>query len=444
MGEESTIYAPATAPGRSGLAVVRLSGPAAAESLKRLTGRALPKPRCMLRRSISDPVTADLLDEGMVAWFPAPASFTGETVAELYLHGGRAVLAAVLAALSKLPNLKLAEPGEFTRRAFLNGRLDLTEVEGLADLVAAETEAQRRQALRQLEGALGQLYRGWSESLTAALARIEAAIDFPEEDLPASLIVSVTERALPVAEAIARHLADGHRGERLRDGFSVAILGPPNAGKSSLFNSLVKREAAIVSPQEGTTRDVLEVALDLGGYPVLLADTAGLRRTRNEIESEGVRRAERRAVEADLRVFVLDAERAQEQLPTILNLKKDHDLILINKMDLVMGRPLPALGVAILPISARSGAGLKELAHQIGEKAAQATDSGSSPVLTRARHRAALEEALAALRRGADAHDPELLAEDLRLAVRALGRITGRVDVEDVLDRIFSEFCIGK
>jgi tRNA modification GTPase len=207
---------------------------------------------------------------------------------------------------------------------------------------------------------------------------------------------------------------------------------------------LVKREAAIVSPQEGTTRDVLEVALDLGGYPVLLADTAGLRRTRNEIESEGVRRAERRAVEADLRVFVLDAERAQEQLPTILNLKKDHDLILINKMDLVMGRPLPALGVAILPISARSGAGLKELAHQIGEKAAQATDSGSSPVLTRARHRAALEEALAALRRGADAHDPELLAEDLRLAVRALGRITGRVDVEDVLDRIFSEFCIGK
>lgn len=444
MGEDSTIYAPATAPGRSGLAVIRLSGPAAAESLQLLTGRAPPTPRHIVRRSINDSVTGEVLDQGMVAWFPAPASFTGEAVAELYLHGGRAVMAAVLTALSKLPNLKLAEPGEFTRRAFLNGRLDLTEVEGLADLVAAETEAQRRQAVCQLDGVLGQLYGGWSESLTTALARLEAAIDFPDEDLPADLIVSVTEQIQPVTAAIAEHLADGHRGERLREGLSVAIMGPPNAGKSSLFNALAKREAAIVSPHEGTTRDVLEVALDLGGYPVLLADTAGLRRTRNEIEAEGVRRAERRGEDADLRIFVLDAERITDQLPTILNLKKDQDLALANKMDLLAGRELPDLKVPVLPISVRSGSGLNELVIRIGEIAARAMESVGSPALTRARHRAALEEALEALRRSRGARDPELLAEDLRLAVRALGRITGRVDVEDLLDRIFSEFCIGK
>ncbi|HWA45712.1 MAG TPA: tRNA uridine-5-carboxymethylaminomethyl(34) synthesis GTPase MnmE [Hypericibacter adhaerens] len=444
MREESTIYAPATAPGRSGLAVVRLSGPDAGHALRLLTGREAPPPRKIVRRSINDPITGESLDQGMVAWFPAPGSFTGEAVAELYLHGGRAVLAAVLAALAKLPNLKLAEPGEFTRRAFLNGRLDLTEVEGLADLVAAETEAQRRQAIRQLEGALGALYGGWSESLTAALARLEAAIDFPDEDLPADLIVSVAEQVAPVASAIAQHLADGHRGERLREGLSVAILGPPNAGKSSLFNALSQREAAIVSPHEGTTRDVLEVALDLRGYPVLLADTAGLRRTRNEIEAEGVRRAERRAEGADLRVFVLDAERAWEQLPSLLNLKKDRDLVLVNKIDLLAGRPLPDLGLPFLPVSVRSGTGLNDLVERIAEIAAQTMDSLGSPALTRARHRAALEEAAAALGRSVTARDPELLAEDLRLAVRALGRITGRVDVEDLLERIFLEFCIGK
>jgi tRNA modification GTPase len=444
MLEDSTIYAPATAPGRSGLAVIRLSGPAAGDSLRQLTDRSLPAPRKIVRRSINHPVTGELLDQGMVAWFPAPGSFTGEDGAELYLHGGRAVLAAVLSALAKLPNLKLAEPGEFTRRAFLNGRLDLTEVEGLADLVAAETEAQRRQAVRQLDGVLGQLYGSWSESLTAALARLEAAIDFPDEDLPANLIVSATEQVAPVAQAIAQHLADGHRGERLREGLSVAIMGPPNAGKSSLFNALAKREAAIVSPQEGTTRDVLEVALDLGGYPVLLADTAGLRPTRNEIEAEGVRRAERRAEDADLRIFVLDAERIAEQLQNILNLKQDQDLVLANKMDLLDARPLPATAIPLLPISVRSGTGLNELIARIGEIAAQAMDSVGSPALTRARHRSALEDALVALSRSREARDPELLAEDLRLAVRAIGRITGRVDVEDLLDRIFSEFCIGK
>jgi tRNA modification GTPase len=444
MIEDSTIYALATAPGRSGLAVIRLSGPAARDSLRRLTRSGLPDPRKIVRRSITDPATGELLDEGMVAWFQAPASFTGEEAVELYLHGGRAVLTAVLAALEKLPNLKLAEPGEFTRRAFLNGRLDLTEVEGLADLVAAETEAQRRQAVRQLDGILGQLYGEWSEVLTRALARLEAAIDFPDEDLPSNLIVSVAEQMRPLAAAIGGHLADGHRGERLRDGFSVAILGPPNAGKSSLFNALARREAAIVSPHEGTTRDVLEVALDLGGFPVLLADTAGLRRTQHEIEAEGVRRAERRGENADLRLFVLDAERITEQLPNLLSLKGKQDLVLANKMDLLGERPLPSLGLPVIPISVHSGSGLEEVVARITESASRTMDSAGSPVLTRARHRVALEEALCTLQRSLTAQDPELIAEDLRLAVRAIGRITGKVDVEDLLDCIFAEFCIGK
>jgi tRNA modification GTPase len=444
MVEDPTIYALATAPGRSGLAVIRLSGSAARESLRRLTRPTLPDARKIVRRSIIDPRTGELLDEGMVAWFPAPGSFTGEETVELYLHGGRAVLTAILSILEKLPNLKLAEPGEFTRRAFLNGRLDLTEVEGLADLVAAETEAQRRQAVRQLDGILGQLYGEWSEILTRALARLEAAIDFPDEDLPSDLIVSVAERVQPLIAAIGGHLADGHRGERLRDGFSVAILGPPNAGKSSLFNALTQREAAIVSPHEGTTRDVLEVALDLGGFPVLLADTAGLRETRNEIEAEGVRRAERRGENADLRIFVLDAERITEQLPNLLNLKEEQDLVLANKMDLLAGRPLPSLGLPVIPISVHSGSGLNEVVARMAETASRTMDSAGSPVLTRARHRLALEEALRALQRSQTAQDAELIAEDLRLAVRAIGRITGRVDVEDLLDRIFAEFCIGK
>ncbi|MFZ5791397.1 MAG: tRNA uridine-5-carboxymethylaminomethyl(34) synthesis GTPase MnmE [Pseudomonadota bacterium] len=444
MSDDKTIYAPATAPGRAGLAILRLSGSKAGWALERLTGRVPPPARRASLRRISDPRNGEPIDQGLVTWFPGPASFTGEDMAELSLHGGRAVMAAVLEALAALPDFRLAEPGEFSRRAFLNGKLDLTEAEGLADLVAAETEAQRRLALRQLGGELGLLYRDWSEELTRALARLEAAIDFPEEDLPPGLIASVREQAGRIAGEIAAHLADEHRGERLREGLSIAILGPPNAGKSSLFNALAKRDAAIVSAVPGTTRDVLELALDLGGYPVVLADTAGLRPTQDEIEAEGVNRARRRGQEADLRLFVLDAERITEQLPNILTIKKDFDIVIANKMDLVKGRSPAALPCAVLPLSVRTGAGMTELLTRLKAAAAELMAVGASPVLTRARHRAAVEESLESLRRANEIKAPELMAEDLRLALRALGRITGKVDVDDILDRIFSEFCIGK
>jgi tRNA modification GTPase len=444
MSDDKTIYAPATAPGRAGLAILRLSGPEAGWALERLTKRALPPARRASLRRISDPRSGEPIDEGLVTWFPGPFSFTGEDMAELSLHGGRAVVTAALEALAALPDLRPAEPGEFSRRAFLNGKLDLTEAEGLADLVAAETEAQRRLALRQLGGELGRLYRRWGEELTGALARLEAAIDFPEEDLPPSLLPLVQEQAARLAREIAAHLADEHRGERLREGLSVAILGPPNAGKSSLFNALAKREAAIVSARPGTTRDVLELALDLGGYPVVLADTAGLRETEDEIEAEGVNRARRRGREADLRLFVLDAERIAEQLSNIMMLKKDSDIVIANKMDLLRGAGLPALPCPVLPLSVHVGTGMTELLDRMKAAAAGLMTIGASPVLTRARHRAALEESLVSLKRINEIKAPELMAEDLRLTLRALGRITGKVDVEDILDRIFSEFCIGK
>src|SRR6266581_3013246 len=296
--QPDTIYAPATAAGRAAIAIIRLSGPASGPAVAALAGK-LPPPRVARHVRLRDPDSGEELDDGLVLWFPGPSSVTGEDVAELHLHGSRAVLAAVMAALGR-QGLRLAEPGEFTRRAFLNGKLDLTQAEAVADLAAAETEAQRRQALRQLDGHLGGLYRNWGERLLRLLAHLEAAIDFPDEDLP-------PEIEARLAAEIARHLADGHRGERLRDGIAVAIVGPPNAGKSSLLNQLARREAAITSPIAGTTRDVIEVAIDLAGYPVIFADTAGLRDSGDAIEAEARRRAVARAESAELRLFVFDA-----------------------------------------------------------------------------------------------------------------------------------------
>src|SRR5579875_3428182 len=402
-----TIFAPATAAGRAAIAILRLSGPEAARALQRMAGR-LPRPRRATRVAVTDPATGERLDDGLALWFPGPKSYTGEDMAELHLHGSRAVLAAAIAALRRL-GLRLAEPGEFTRRAFHNGKLDLLQAEAVADLAAAETEAQRRQALRQLDGALGGLYRGWCDRLVRLLAHLEAAIDFPDEDLPG-------------------------------EGISVAIVGPPNAGKSSLLNRIARREAAITSPYAGTTRDIVEVAIDLEGYPVLLADTAGLRESGDLVEQEGLRRALARAEAAELRLFVFDAARPADAGGAARWPGPD-TLLVANKIDLVPASPdLPAGAFAV---SALTGEGIERLLMALGGKVAE-NYRLEAPVLTRARHRQALEEVLEALERARAAPLPELQAEDLRLALRSLGRITGAVDVEDLLDVIFRDFCIGK
>jgi tRNA modification GTPase len=400
----------------------------------------LPPQRVAQRRRLVDPQSGDALDEGLILWFPGPRSATGEDVAELHLHGSRAVLAAVMQALSRL-GLRLAEPGEFTRRAFLNGKLDLLQAEAIADLVAAETDAQRRQAMRQLGGELGDVYRGWRDRLTRILAHLEAAIDFPDEDLPPEIEDRIAGETAALVAEIAGHLADGHRGERLRDGIDVAIVGPPNAGKSSLLNRIARRDAAITSPLPGTTRDVIEVAIDLGGYPVVLADTAGLRDSADAIEQEGKRRAVQRAEQAEIRLFVFDIAHPAEAAGA--SAWPGADTILVaNKIDLVPAADTD-LSAPALPVSALTGEGIEKLLAELGERVAQ-TYRIESPVLTRARHRQALEDAAASLRRSSSAELPELCAEDLRLALRGLGRITGAVDVEDLLDVIFRDFCIGK
>jgi tRNA modification GTPase len=443
-----TIFACATAAGRAGIAVIRISGPRSLDAL-RVLGVAAAPPQRLRRARFLDPQTQEPIDHGLVAVFPGPHSYTGETLAELHVHGSPAVVAALYAVLGQQPGFRLAEPGEFTRRAFENGKLDLTEAEAVADLVAAETAAQRRQALRQLSGELGQLYESWRERLLRALAHIEAAIDFPDEGIPPAVLGEVSATVQQLSDEIGAHLADNRRGERLRDGLSIAILGPPNAGKSSLLNALARREAAITSATAGTTRDVIEVHLDLGGYPAMLADTAGLRESGDAIEAEGVRRARARAAEADLKLMVLDATRPEEASAPVRALVDADTLVVANKIDLAVDATASAWtdrvgATPALRMSVKTGAGLEALLSRLTEELARRFDVTGAPLITRARHRAALEECLAALRRYDAAALPELAAEDLRLAARALGRITGRVDVEDLLDVIFRDFCIGK
>ncbi len=432
--KRDTIFAPATAAGRAGIAVIRVSGPGADAALKALTRQDPPAERHAVLRTLYGKGTTDRIDVGLVLRFPAGASYTGENVVEFQIHGGRAVSAAVINALAELPGLRFAERGEFTRRAVENGRLDLTQAEAIADLVEAETEAQRRQALNQLEGRLGELYEGWRARLIRAAAWIEAGIDFPEEEVPATVIAQgdVTLRA--ISDEIREHLNDGRRGEILREGLHVAVLGPPNAGKSSLVNALAKREVAIVAESAGTTRDVIEVRLDLGGFPVILADTAGLREAKDAIEAEGVRRALRRAEAADVRLLVLDGT---VERPAAGFVSKA-DIAVWNKADLVATRSQPGLWV-----SAKTGEGLGVLVERLAERAAQGL-TGEAPSLTRARHREALKAAATALDEAISSTESELKAENVRLALRAIGRITGRVDLDELLDVVFRDFCIGK
>jgi len=376
------------------------------------------------------------LDEALVLWFPAPASFTGEDVAEFHIHGGRAVREAVFAALAGL-GLRPAEPGEFSRRAVENGRLDLTRAEAIADLVDAQTEAQRRQALRQYDGALADLYEGWRAALVRAAGRAEAAIDFSDDGVGDVEFHAARAVASVILEEIQIHINDSGRGETLREGLLLTIMGPPNAGKSSLINALARRDVAIVSEIPGTTRDVITLRLDLGGYPVEVADTAGLRNTTDVIEAEGVRRAVARAHESDLILLLLDGT-SDAAIPNEI----DPDLIVWNKKDLAGFKKRDGLSLSL-----KSGEGLSELIAALTLQVKERLETkDQTPALTRPRHRHALEQAVQSLQHALDAPPdrPELLAEDLRLAMRSIGRITGRVDVEEILDFVFKDFCIGK
>ena len=523
MNEPSrdTIFALSSGRPPAAIAVIRVAGPRARAALEAL-GVKVPEPRRVGFARLRDPASGEVIDEGLVLFFEGAKSEVGEDTAELQPHGGRAIIATLLAALGRVEGLRPAEAGEFTRRAFENGKLDLTAVEGLADLVMAETEGQRRQAYRQMRGALGKQADAWRERLIKALALVEARIDFSDEsDVPENLLAPAGAIARELAAEIAAALADGHRGERLREGMVVAIAGPPNAGKSTLLNRLARREAAIVSPYAGTTRDVIEVHLDLGGMPVTLLDTAGIRETDDPVEMEGVKRAQARAAEADLVLWVVDA-REDSSVAAAADRRSDESgpltWLVRNKIDLTQGgsrgvedggaaggtdgreppKEAAANGAARgaqnsdafegvgrgalrnneqkdwsndllanvvtrglrgtsesgvqctepeFSISATTGAGVSCLVSALERQAAELL-SGSEPALvTRARHRRALEDALAALTRATArpvAEHEDLLAEELRLAARALGRLTGRVDVEDVLDVIFSDFCIGK
>ncbi len=438
MRRDDTIFALASGAGRAGVALVRVSGPAAKFCLNALTGKPNPAPRRAVLRHLKR-ADGRALDSALVLLFAAPASLTGEDVVEFQIHGGRAIIEALSEELGAIPGVRPAEAGEFTRRAVLNGKLDLTQAEAIADLVAADTDAQHAQALRQYGGALGALYDEWRRDLTTALAWAEAAIDFSDEELPEHVMADARTLAARVCVAMTRHLDDAHRGEIVREGLQVAVVGQPNVGKSSLVNALAGRDVAIVSETAGTTRDVIEVRLNLSGYAVILADTAGLRAANDHIEAEGVRRAMARAETADLVLLLKDGTRPDAPLETTENMVNDC-LVVWNKADLPWPRPQEGL-----KLSLKTGEGLEALVEAIATAARRWLDGVSeAPALTRVRHRHAVVEAVAALTRAASADELELFAEDLRLAARSVGRLTGKVDVEQLLDVIFRDFCIGK
>ncbi|HMA71375.1 MAG TPA: tRNA uridine-5-carboxymethylaminomethyl(34) synthesis GTPase MnmE [Xanthobacteraceae bacterium] len=461
LNHKDTIFALSSGRPPAAIAVVRVSGPHSRDVIVRLAGR-LPQPRQALLARLADrhresgtvPGSFEPIDDAVVLWFPGPRSETGEDTAEFQLHGGRAVVAALLSALGRMPGLRPAEPGEFTRRAFENGKLDLTRVEGLADLIGAETEAQRRQALRQLRGLLGERAERWRERLIEALALVEALIDFPDEgDVSEKLLQPALDIVRELEGEIRELLADTHRGERLREGLTAAVAGPVNVGKSSIVNRLAKRSAAIVSPYAGTTRDIIEVQLDLGGFPITILDTAGVRDTDDPVESEGVRRARARAEAADLVLWVTDATLKEPAMLPAALMGPDAPTVwvLSNKSDLIEGSPgdggaAERHGARYL-ISAQTGAAFDELVGGLEAYAGEFFGGTESSLITRQRHRAVLQDCIEALRRAAvegDLRREDMVAEELRSAARALGRLSGRVDVEHVLDVIFRDFCIGK
>jgi len=440
-----TIFALSTAAGRAGVAMIRVSGVDALLSVQKLTDQKDIKPRQAYFSILKDPRNGQVIDHGVVTYFKSPNSFTGENIVEYAVHGSPAVVKCMIDVLGTLKGYRLAEAGEFTKRGFINGKFDLTEAEAIADLIHAETDIQRQQALSQLEGKLSSLYQDWTERLKRVLAHQEADIEFPEEDMPDGVSDAMSVPLKQLLSEISEHLNDNRRGERLRDGISITIFGAPNAGKSSLMNVLAKRDVAIVSDQAGTTRDVIEVSLDLGGYPVILSDTAGLRQgnAENKIEEEGINRAHLALNRSDFKIALFDAnvEPDQETLDVI-----DKDtLVVLNKVDITKPEIQTIKDHTPVLLSAKTEEGLVAFLERLTTEIQQRYETrNNQPSLTRERHRTALMECHEACLRSFETDLPELAAEDIRIAIRALGRITGRVDVEDLLDVIFRDFCIGK
>ncbi|CAB4470703.1 tRNA modification GTPase TrmE [Rhizophagus irregularis] len=462
-----TIYALSTAQGKAGIAIIRVSGPNASQAAIKMTSKQLI-PRKVTRKKISHPKTGEIIDHGLILWFPGPNSYTGEDTVEFHIHGGTSVVRGILDALGCIENFRHAEAGEFTRRAFYNDKYDLTEIEGLADLLNAETEAQRRQALRQAQGGLKILYENWRKQLIENTAFLEAIIDFGEdENIEDGVLERVTENIRILKSKISEHLNDNRRGEILRDGIHVTILGPPNAGKSSFLNYLAQRRAAIVSPIPGTTRDIIEISLNFGGYPIIISDTAGLRPSNDVIEIEGISRAKDRIKTADIKILILSSLEIMNSIKcdnnyfydisSIIRDTVDVDTYLVlNKCDLIEHKPdlskLKEISLKYIStnyiwcLSCLTGEGFDEFQKSFINSLKKKYDSSTSQValITQARHREHLRDCLKALENFLVLNDIVLAAEELRFATHALGKITGRVDVEEILGVIFQQFCIGK
>lgn len=437
--DRKTIFALATPPGKSGVAIIRISGEKAFICLDHLIAGSKPKPRYASLHTLIDHSTNQIIDKAIILTFLAEHSFTGENIVELHIHGSRAVINILMKFLGKIDDFRLANPGEFAKRAFLNGKMDLTAAEGLADLIEAETLIQQQQAMRQVQGKLADLYEQWRKKLISVLALVEAFLDFPEDDLPSDIIAELNNEVGTLKFDINAHLNDKHKGEILRRGIYVAIIGAPNVGKSSLLNYLAKKDVAIVSNIAGTTRDVIEVNLDLDGYPVTIADTAGIRESQDIIEQEGINRAIKRAENADIKIVMLAADDSSSFNQEILNMADEKAIILLNKID----KQRNSLDGA-LRISIEKNIGLDSFLEQLLNLVIEKFSPSADPIITRERHRYFLNNAYESLDRFNLDNPLELAAEDLRLAARSLGQIVGTIEVEQILDEIFSKFCIGK